>query len=121
MPLDLDLLEELPPVPEPLRIRDPFRRNFFSNNYDFDRDVGARSLYWTLRVSEETEQWAEAVSGLTGYQFAQVGFLADSGDSPLVGPDGRSACWHSAMTRTSRCAYSTGTLRRMDTTFRSAC
>jgi len=76
-------LDELPPIPDSPEWRTDERRGYLARARESLSDDLARSLYWTLRIGEEDEQWAKYVEALPGYQWAQVGFLSPNEDSPL--------------------------------------
>jgi hypothetical protein len=89
VPVERAWLEQLPQVPAQPQLRDPVRSGFFADFGLRGDDLHARSLYWSLRLAEEAGQWDATVSALPGYQFSQVGFLADSDESPFVDPNER--------------------------------
>jgi hypothetical protein len=83
VPIERAWLAELPRIPVRPAWRSDARQSFFFEQVRVADDLTVRSLYWTLRIAEEEEQWATLVQALPGYQWAQIGFLAASENSPL--------------------------------------
>lgn len=83
-------LSELPDIPASQVWQSDDRQRFFSRERDRGIDeLEQRSLYWTLRISDQSAQWERVVQNLPGYQWAQVGFLAASDNSALYAQAGR--------------------------------
>ena len=83
MAINRSWLEELPAIPATQAWRSDERRGFFNERAFYVDPLRVRSLYWTLRISDEAEQWNRLAQALPGYQWVQVGFLAPSENSPL--------------------------------------
>jgi hypothetical protein len=88
MAIDPRWLEDLPRVPE-VREEQGWRSEVTEAVYrvlvaGVDDSLRVLSLYWTMRLAEESERWHSIATGLPGFFGSEVGFLAVDESSPLV-------------------------------------